>query len=524
MYSADGMVKSMMASSNARVKAFSKLYQDTNGVFSKADFQRVEKELYDSTFDQDGLLKDGFAKTMSEEVALNADVEVLEGFEKILNTFPILKSIVMFPTTRVNQFGVVKTFDPTGLLGLYQDKSFKTIFARTQEQIDEALEMHGMRGATMEEFQMLKSEYIGRKMMTSGAVMTGAMLAAEGRLVGTGPHDPAENKRWRALGGQPFTFNIGSKEDPDIRSYEALPAPLRTFISMVADVTREFTDIDDDIAESWYRVLAATLEANGTNDLFGSEIETINGLFTPNTFDRYFSNLVDSMIPGSGIRGPLSQALAPNIQDVENNWMNYMANRNRWIPSIESKLADEIDVFTGEPVGAGSSPIEILASKLLPGFKTKSGMEPWREWLLSTGWTGLSKPMTNKLTLEELDPPTRQWINQWIGDNLNLDKKVEELMNWDNGKWQKELKRYAKAKGFRSQKDFPLKETFTHEYLDDMMTDAYNHAWEAYTEQNKQMADVPALKAARDAAIKSGDFDKAAELADKVKTLLQTPN
>ena len=129
---------------------------------------------------------------------------------------------------------------------------------------------------------------------------------------------------------------------------------------------------------------------------------------------------------------------------------------------------------------------------------------------MTTGWDGLSKPMTNQMTLEQLTPPQRQWINEWIGKNLDLDKKVEELMLWDDGKWAKELKKYSKKKGVTlSQKEFPIKETFVHEYLDDMMIDAYDQAWAAYESQNEQYAQVKPLKRARDQAIREGSFDEA---------------
>ncbi len=522
MYSADGFVKSMMGSASARGQAFDQLFQETGGSFSRADFQKVEKQLYDQTFDGNGLLKDGYAKYMSEEVALNADVPLVNAFQTAMDNVPILKSIFMFPKTRLNQFSVVQTFDPTGALGLWRDKSSKVLRAQTPDEINDALDAHGMRGATMEEFEMLKSEYIGRKMMTSGAVLSTALMAANGRVTGSGPSDPTENKKWRDLGNQPYHINIGTGA-PDWRSYEALPAWAKSFIGLTADVTREFTSVDSEVAQEWLSTIADAIQANVTNDLFAGEIENLNGLVNGNGVDfaRYASNMIDSMIPGTGVRSTLSSVLVPQLQDVQNNLVNYLANRNRWIPAINSQLADRIDIFTGEPVGADASPIELVLSKLLPGFQTKSGREPWRQWLMTTGWDGLSKPMTNKMTLEELTPPQRQWVNDWIGTNLDLDREVEKLMTWEDGKWAKELDKYAKKKGLRSQKEFPVKETFIHEYLDDMMINAYDQAWAAYEAQNEQFADIKPLKAARDQAIKEGTFNEAQQLADQIKVLVK---
>ena len=524
MYSSDGFVKSMMASANARGGAYDKLFQENGGSFSKADFQKIERQLYSQTFDENGLLKDGYAKFTSEEIALNADVPLVNAFQTTMDHLPIFKSIFMFPKTRLNQFSVVQTFDPTGILGAWKDRSSKVLRAQTPDEIADVLDAHGMKGATMEEFEMLRSEYIGRKMMTSGVVMTTAIMAANGRVTGAGPSDPTENKKWRDLGNQPYHIDIGIGA-PDWRSYDALPAWAKSFIGLTADVTREFTDADSEVAQDWYRTIADAIQANVTNDLFAGEIENLNGLVNGNGVDfaRYASNMIDSMIFGTSVRSTLSSILVPQLQDVENNFIHYLANRNRWIPAINDQLADRTDVFTGDPIGADASPVELLLSKLLPGFRTKSGREPWRQWLMTTGWDGLSKPMTNKMTLEELTPPQRKWINDWIGKHLNLDEKVEELMTWEDGKWDKELKEYTKKKGMRSQDEFPIKETFIHEYLDDMMIDAYDQAWAAYEAQNAQFAEIKPLKEARNRAIREGNFNEAGELADKIKVLTEQP-
>ena len=40
--------------------------------------------------------------------------------------------------------------------------------------------MHGMKGGTIDDFLMLKSEYIGRKLFTSGIVTSAAMATVAG--------------------------------------------------------------------------------------------------------------------------------------------------------------------------------------------------------------------------------------------------------------------------------------------------------------------------------------------------------
>ena len=54
-------------------------------------------------------------------------------------------------------------------------------------------------------------------------------------------------------------------------------------------------------------------------------------------------------------------------------------------------------------------------------FKSNGGMEPWRQWLLATGWDGLQKVRINKHTKEPLEPEDKHFINNWI------DIKYEEV-------------------------------------------------------------------------------------------------
>ena len=67
---------------------------------------------------------------------------------------------------------------PTGVIGLWNDLSIKTIKAKSPEEIAEVLELHGMKGASETEFQMLKSNYIGRKLQSAGLVMTAGFLGS----------------------------------------------------------------------------------------------------------------------------------------------------------------------------------------------------------------------------------------------------------------------------------------------------------------------------------------------------------
>ena len=133
----------MMASFNSRTRAYDELFQQNGGAFTKSEFQAVERKLYDESFDENGLLRDGYAKFASEEVALNADNELISKMENLMDTFPIMKSIFNFARTKANAISVIQTFDPTGATALWRDKSWKTLTANAGDKraVNEILEM-----------------------------------------------------------------------------------------------------------------------------------------------------------------------------------------------------------------------------------------------------------------------------------------------------------------------------------------------------------------------------------------------
>ena len=404
MYSADGFVKSMMASLDSRFKAYDKVVSAKNGVLDKADFVELEKKLYSEAFDENGVLKDGYAKFASEEIALNASNEFITGIETAMDRIPILKSIFRFPRTKANSISVIQTFDPTGALSMWTDKSWRTLTADAGDTaaVKAILEEHGMKGGSVDDFLMLKSEYIGRKLATSGVITTGALLAVNGQLTGSGSYmTPAEKQRAVQGGWKPYTI-FG-------RSYENAPDWMKMALGLTGDITMAFFGTEGTAADDWFGAVRDALAANVGNELFGSEIESLSELMNmgPGQVERFLSGQVDVSIPGAGVRSSLNDIIAPQLMDVENNFQQYLANRNRWL--THPLLTEAVDPFTGDQINGARYPLERFIGRFMPFWEQAGGDEPWRKWMMSTGWTGLSKPETNPYTGEELTPEARKF-------------------------------------------------------------------------------------------------------------------
>ena len=507
MYSADGFVKSIMASLDSRFKAYDQAVSATNGVLDKAKFTELEQKFYDEAFDADGVIKEGYAKFASQEIALNADNKLVGALENAMDQFPIMKSIFMFPRTKANALSVVQTFDPTGATALWSDKSWKTLTAKAGDKraVNEILEMHGMKGGSIDDFRMLQSEYLGRKMTTSGLVATGAMITVGGNMTGSGAWmSPAEKQRAIQGGWKPYTI-YG-------KSYENAPDWMKLALSLTSDITMAHFGPDAKAADDWFAAMRDVLAANVGNELFGSEVESLSELLNmgPGNMARYLSGLTDTMIPGAGVRSALNDVLTPQLMDVENNFQSYLANRNRWI--THPLLEEAVDPFTGGQINGAKYPLERFIGRMLPFWESAGGDEPWRKWMMSTGWSGLSKPMVNPISGEKLDPTARQWINRWIGENRNWDKDMERVMKMDDGQMMRDLKKLG---GKRALLD--LGDTKVHTLLDLYKKKHFDDAWTAYVYSHPEVIDQSRIKQLQKQQTYQGNYGAAVEAAEALQ-------
>ena len=483
MYAIDGATNSLMASGAARSKAYTQLMEETKGAFSAEAFNKLQKRLYDQAFDHTGLLTDKAAKHASQEIALNLDNDLVNRLNKIIEKVPAARALFMFPRTGINALNMSWTYAPGSSLLPVMTKARKVLSATNKQQMMEALAEHGLEYSD-EAFRSLKSEYIGRQLM-GGAVVTGAGLwALEGNLTGNGPQNAGERKRMQTM-GIPFN-SIKNPITGEWHSYKGFE-PFDSLLGMVGDINYYADRIDQSITEQFYQKLAFSISMNVANKTFLSGFEPLVSMFSGDegAFKRFVTAQADAMIPfaPSGARSILNNALAPQLKDVENDFGSLMANK--WKFLNPPNLVDQLDIYTGKPIRY-HEPLNAFVNSLLPFGKSNGDMEPWRQWLLSTGWDSVSIMKTNPITGEIITPKDRQWVNNWIAKNMNLAGQIESMMNYPTGFWSNKLKEYKKKRGLRNQKDYPLKELVVHQELNRIHRQAMKYACSALEQYHSQ--------------------------------------
>ena len=488
LYAIDGMTNSWMASGMARARAYDSLAKDFNGSVNFNAFSKKQKELYSQAFDASGKLTDEAAKYSSREIALNLDNDMVKAFDDFLEYVPAARGLFLFPRTGVNSATLAWTFNPlSSAFNVALPKVKRTLRATTKAEKLDVLRNHGIEiadGLKLEEaFQSLKSEYIGRQIMGSTLVMGTGLWALQGNMTGNGPQDGAERARMLRMGWQPRS--IKNPITGEWRSYEGFE-PFASLMGLTSDIVYQMNRMDQAVGEDLFRKVMFAATMNVTNNTFVSGFKPLVDLLTadPTAWNRFFAQQVDqTAIPFRGIRSILNNAISPGLRDVNNDFFSYMQNANKFLMPTgeEAALPELLDVFTGKPI-KGYESITQAANALLPMFKQNGSMEPWRQWMLSTGWDGMTKLRTNKFTGQPLTAHERHFINNWIGKNANLKGQVIKLMTENDGYFQDKMKEYNKTlKG-----KVNVKEWVVHRELDLIIDRAYNGAWDALEAYNAE--------------------------------------
>jgi hypothetical protein len=300
--------------------------------------------------------------------------------------------------------------------------------------------------------------------------------------------------------------------------------PFDSLLGLVGDAVYYSDRVDQSLTEQLYQKIAFSISMNVANKTFLSGFEPLVSMFSGDegAFNRFVVSQVDSLIPfaPSGMRSVLNQAISPQLKDVENDWGSLMANK--WKFMSPPGLMDQLDIYTGKPIRF-HEPLTAAANAFMPFGKSNGDMEPWRQWLISTGWDNVQSMRVNPITKELLSPEDRHWINNWIAKNMNLAGQIEGMMNSEDGFWSRKMKEYKQNRGWKKQKDYPLKELVVHQELSRIHRNAMKYACSALERYHSQYSQVGLQNDRIKNALRQGNMPeslKANETKEDLRRLL----
>jgi len=364
---------------------------------------------------------------------LNLDDGVANWLNQATTAYPVSKFMLMFPRTGSNYVRNALSWTPLSAVpGI--NKYSKTLWARTDDEIARALAEHGIDMASTpnarELFKNLKAEYTGR-LAFSGLLTKGLWdYAMAGHIRGNGHYNKSRrNKERDQLGYQPKTINLGGRWV----SYKGIVG-VDPILSILGDMAYYARDLDQPFMEDKMAKIMWTISATFLNETPLTSLEPLvaaaNGDLTGWT--RLVANAARAFIPQSGALGVTSNAITSTQKDIESSIPKYVQNK---IPIASSFLPEQIDIWTGTPLNDIDNPVLRILNSLSP-IKISGTQEPWRMWLLTTGWDGLGRLKKDSTGSYEYTEREREQIYKYIGEQ-QLYKKLIPLMK--NKKYKKHI-------------------------------------------------------------------------------------
>jgi len=429
----DAYTSTMLAHYLSRVKAYDDVVSEL-GYFKKSAVLVAEAKHYRNFFDSNGLIKDDVLKAVAGEVQLNLDDGLATWLNKGTTAYPITKFMMMFPRTSSNYIKASASWTPLSLIPGF-NKYSKTIYARTPDQIAAALAEHGIDMATTPNaqiiFESLRAEYTGRIAFSTLLVGSLWQYAMAGNIRGSGSYNASRRQKERDnFGYEPKTINIGGKWV----SYKGILG-VEQVLSMLGDMAYYASDLNEPMLANWQSKLAWTLASSFLNEtpLQGFEplIAVTNGDI--NGWNRLVANTTRSIIPLSGGAGVVANAISSSQKDLDGEIHEYIMNR---LPGFNLALPEQIDIWTGKPLNDIDNPFLRMLNALSP-VKVSGTSEPWRQWLQSIQYDGLSRIMRDSSGNYEYSTQEREYIYKKIG-SYQLYKQIEKLMK--NPKYKEQVK------------------------------------------------------------------------------------
>ena len=422
----DAFTNTKIATEISRVKAYDEVFKKNGGKITREALEIAEKQHYKSIFNPDGTVKDSVVKTLSGGIAMNLDDGAAKWIQHAVDQYPFLKSHFMFPRTGNNLVKYATSY--TGLMAIPGLSRYtKILHAGSDiEKIKIALAEHGIKDfdaepAAMAIYQNLRAEYRGR--LAFATLLSGTLFdyALGGNIRGNGPPGAGDRKKLRDnYGWKPKTINVGGTW----YDYSGIPG-VEAALTLVGDASYYARDIGSSIMEDLHYKLAWTFTATFLDQTALSGIDPILKILTgdESALKRLAANEIRGWIPGSGALGVVSQAITSSQKAIHNDFLGYIKNR---IPLASSTLAEQRDFWTGRPLNDIDNPILRTLNALSP-IKISEGNEPWRQWLMDTGFSGTSMLLRDSSGSREYLPEERDLLYQYIGE-LQPYKQIEKLM------------------------------------------------------------------------------------------------
>ena len=338
MVALDGFTGVFNAAAEARFRAMDEL-RATGKAITKENVKPIADKYYRKMFDENGMLSDEAVKYATNEIALNLDTPIARTVSQIANQIPALKTFLWFPTSGMNMIDMGGKYNP-----------FYTPFQRDinelantklsdlladEDRIDELLRNRNIDPTKMDaqskaaRIADLKYTTKGRKAMGMLAVLSAGTLMTADRITGDGLYDrEAQRVREKQSNWKPRSIK---GLDGKWYSYASL-GPLADWLAFTVNVMDNFDTLGAARTEHFMQKSAFILGASITDRTGLSSLKPLMDMLSQNegAFTRWAGGMINNLGPLAGARGEWSRIFSQGLQEVNDDLMAVIGNRNRF--------------------------------------------------------------------------------------------------------------------------------------------------------------------------------------------------
>ena len=358
MSALDGFSKSVVASTEAKYRAFNKLAQSGDEI-TEASFKKATDEVYSTFIDSNGMIKDDAVDHATSEIALNANSPITEGMNEFIKRFPAARSFIWFPKTTANVIDTFGKWSPAGVLSADYQKMWGPLGMKkvSDFSMDEITEILTSRGKEIDEFALdtfetLRYEVKGKAAIGSLMITMAGMAMVNDRCTGTGHYNKAVQKQRIRSGWKPKSCKVpGTNKQV---SYEWM-GPIGDWLSLTIDVVDNFDSLTTAVQEDLYSKLTFVLGSAVTNRSVLSQLEPMFDVLQGNGAQaaRWITSFGNNFAPLGSLRNEIGKILYPQLRQIRSELDDHLRNRNAWLDAVdpERALTSVVDPIDGKEIG-----------------------------------------------------------------------------------------------------------------------------------------------------------------------------
>ena len=376
----------------SRLRAYDDAYKKF-GIVNSNMIAAGEASMYKNMWDSDGQPTDELARTLSREMALNTDTIASKQLAKLTTKVPFSKHAFAFPRSLINEKILNASYTPLSAIPGF-GKYSKTVFAKTPEQIAEALALHGIKSTDKNAtaiFEHLQRHYLGRWALGAGLTKGLQNMALSGMIRGPGHHDYKRRRSEQINGYEPYTIQL-VPGGPYI-SYRGWPivAPI---LSTLGGIYYYAEENDEALAEDAMTKIAHLFTAAFLDSSMAANLrpfmDTILGEMswekTQISLSKFVNNGSKFFTPWNSELTQLAHSIDDSARTIEKNSLDRMIRSK---PFASKTLPIEYNPWTAQVNRYQDNPWLRNLNRFIPDDFGKEE-EPYAKVLRFAGYPGMN--------------------------------------------------------------------------------------------------------------------------------------